>query len=199
MEPLAGGSPLMIGKRTLVMKLPLQTVESAPVECKQLLEAVKHKFGFIPNLYATLANSAPALNGYEKLYAEWERCSLSRIEQFIVLLAASVENSCPYCIAGYSHTLKHLQVGDSTIVAIQTKNQLPDAKLNALVRLVREAVSERGFVSEATKSRFVDAGYSETAAMEVLMGIALKTMANYLDHINPLKIDSVYLPDARQY
>jgi len=53
-----------------------------------------------------------------------------------------------------------------------------------------------GLISEETKQDFLEAGYTQITMMEILMGVALKTLANYLDHINPLPIDEPYLAEA---
>jgi alkylhydroperoxidase family enzyme len=69
---------------------------------------------------------------------------------------------------------------------------LSDPKLNALVALTKEIVFERGHVGEETIENFLAAGYRKDQILEVLMGVALKTMSNYLDHISPTELDSAF-------
>ena len=67
-----------------------------------------------------------------------------------------------------------------------------DAKKDALLAVVRELVSERGQLSEATQKRFFVHDYTSIQLMEVLVGIPLKTISNYLDHFNPVEIDQAF-------
>ena len=174
-----------------------QTIASAPAGSRATLENIQKGFGFIPNLMATFANSPAVLNGYMGLDAAWEQSSLSAKERQVILLAASVANHCSYCTAAHATILKGMLKVDPAIVhAIRSGEPLPDARLDALAQFTREIVTERGYVSESTKSRFLAAGYSATAMMELLVGVALKTISNYLDHLNPTAIDEAFRPEA---
>ena len=174
-----------------------QTIESAPADSRATLEGIKKGFGFIPNLMATFANSPAVLNGYMGLDAAWEKSSLTPKERQLVLLTTSVANQCPYCIAAHSTILKGMMKVDPQIVAaIRAQQSVTDTKLAALVQFTREAVNERGHVSERTKINFLEAGYQAPAMMEVLVGIALKTISNYLDHLNPTTIDDAFKGEA---
>jgi hypothetical protein len=42
----------------------------------------------------------------------------------------------------------------------------------------------------------VAAGFNEVALMEVLIGVALKVMSNYLDNLTPIAIDAAYRSEA---
>lgn len=173
------------------------TIETAPQGSIETLQNIQKGFGFIPNLMATFANSPAVLNGYMGLDAAWSKSSLTPKEQQLILLTTSVENNCRYCTAAHSTILKSMMKVDAeTVKAVRAKNSLQDAKLNALVQFTREVVAERGFVSENTKAAFLRAGYSEVAMMEVLVGIALKTISNYLDHLNPTPIEAAFAAEA---
>ena len=173
------------------------TIDTAPEGSKETLRAIQKGFGFIPNLMATFANSPAVLNGYMGLDAAWAKSSLTPKEQQLILLATSVENNCRYCTAAHSTILKNMMKVDADIVqAVRNKSQLQDAKLNVLVQFTREVVLERGYASENAKANLIKAGYSEVTMMEVLVGIALKTISNYLDHLNPTPIEAAFASEA---
>lgn len=173
------------------------TIESAPEGSQETLRAIQKGFGFIPNLMATFANSPAVLNGYMGLDAAWSKSSLTPKEQQLVLLTTSVENNCRYCTAAHSTILKGMMKVDGELVqAVRSKSALQDNKLNALVQFTREVVAERGYASENTKANLLKAGYSEVVMMEVLVGIALKTISNYLDHLNPTPIEPQFQAEA---
>lgn len=173
------------------------TIETAPEGSQETLQAIQKGFGFIPNLMATFANSPAVLNGYMGLDAAWSKSSLTPKEQQLILLTTSVENNCRYCTAAHSTILKNMMKVDAEIVkAVRSKGQIQDLKLNALVQFTREVVSERGYASENAKANFIKAGYNEVSMMEVLVGIALKTISNYLDHLNPTPIEAAFANEA---
>lgn len=147
----------------------------------------------MPNLMATFANSPAVLNGYIAMDSAWEKSSLSPKERQLILLTASVQNNCNYCKAAHSTVLKGMMKVDSELVAnVRDGKPISDPKLNALVSFTREVVSERGYVSENTKSEFLLRGYTEVQMMEVIVGVALKTVSNYIDHLNPVEIDQAF-------
>ena len=170
-----------------------QTIESAPEKSKPILQNVSKVFGFIPNLMATFANNPTVLEGYFALDGVFEKGSFAPVERQLILLAASVENKCNYCAAAHSTVAKgFLHAAPETISAIRNSVPIADNKTAALVNLVREIVRERGFVKQATVEAFLNAGYRKEQVMEVLLGVALKTISNYLDHISPTPLDHVF-------
>ncbi len=168
-------------------------VETAPEKSRPLLQKVQKSFKFIPNLYATFANSPALLEGYLALEGVFEKTSLTAVERHVVLLAASVENSCKYCTAAHSTVLKaFLHAPADVVSAVRSNQPLSDPKLNALVTLTKEIVSERGHVRAETIENFLVAGYRKDQVLETLIGVALKTMSNYLDHISPTELDQPF-------
>lgn len=173
------------------------TVATAPEASSPMLEKVQKSIGFIPNLMALFANNPTVLEGYLALGAVFEKGSFTPRERLIILLAASVENNCDYCAAAHSQIAKTLlRTPAEVIAAVHNNTPVPDAKLNALVNLVREVIRERGYAKEKTIRRFLAAGYKKEQVMELLLGIALKTIS-YLDHISPTPFDHVSADEER--
>lgn len=172
-------------------------MESAPAESRLLLEKIQKSFKFVPNLFGVFANSPVLLEGYLGLEGVFNKGSLSAVERSIVLLAASVENSCGYCTAAHSTVLKaFLHAPSEVVAAVRSNRPLPDPKLNALVVLTKEVVSKRGHVEAQTIENFLAAGYRKDQILEILMGVALKTISNYLDHISPTELDQAFRSES---
>jgi uncharacterized peroxidase-related enzyme len=173
------------------------TIQTAAAESRPTLEKIQKTLGFIPNLMATFANSPTVLHGYLALDAVWEKGTFSPVERSLVLLAASVVNNCGYCTAAHSTILKRFLKAPAEIVAaVRNGKSLSDAKLDALVKYTREIVEKRGHVSESTLNDFLAAGYTAPQAMEVLIGVPLKTVSNYLDHFNPAPLDDAFKAES---
>jgi uncharacterized peroxidase-related enzyme len=175
--------------------LPL-TIEAAPADSRPTLEAIQKGFGFIPNLMATFANSPTVLNGYMAMDAAWEKGTFTPVERSLVLLAASVANQCDYCTAAHSTVLKALKVPADVVASVRAGKSLADTKLDALLQYTKEIVNERGHVSRNTLDVFLAAGYTKAQAIEVLIGVALKTVSNYVNHFNPATLDAAFQAEA---
>ena len=173
------------------------SVDTAPEGSRPFLEKIQKSFKFIPNLFGAFANSPVLLEGYLGLESAFDKGSLSAVERQVVLLAASVENSCKYCTAAHSTVLKaFLHVPAEVVSAVRSNVPVSDPRLNALVALTKEIVSERGHVKAQTIENFLAAGYHKDQILEVLMGVALKTMSNNLDHISPSELDQAFRSES---
>jgi hypothetical protein len=60
---------------------------------------------------------------------------------------------------------------------IRNNTPVPDTKLNALVTLVKELVRERGYAKYETIQNFLSVRYKRVQVMELLLGIALKSIS----------------------
>ena len=69
---------------------------------------------------------------------------------------------------------------------------LPDAKLEALRQFTTLVVSKRGWVDAQDLQAFTVAGYAPAQAMDVLVGVALKTLSNYTNHIAATPLDAAF-------
>ena len=166
------------------------TADTALEGSKAPLQAIEKRFGFIPNLMGTFAHSSALLEGYVALDAAWQKSSFTATERQLIVLAASVENHCPYCVADHSTALKALKSSPENIRALGERRPLDDPKLNALSTVTRELVSGRGLGGAKTRGDFHRASFTEIALVEELIGVALEVMSNYLDDVNPVPIDA---------
>jgi uncharacterized peroxidase-related enzyme len=174
------------------------TIATAPEASRPALEKIRESLGYIPNLMAIFANNPTVLQGYLALDAVFEKGSFTPRERQIILLAASVENHCNYCVAAHSTLAKGaLHTPAEVVAAVRDGTPVPDAKLNALVTLVKELVRERGYAKDKTIQKFLAAGYKKEQVMELLLGIALKTISNCLDHISPTPLDPAFVAENK--
>ena len=69
---------------------------------------------------------------------------------------------------------------------------LPDPKLDALARFTRQMVEQRGWLDAATVQAFLDAGYSRAHVLDVLVGVTMKTLSNYANHLLHTPVDDAF-------
>lgn len=65
--------------------------DDAPEPARPLLMGAQRKLGFIPELYARMAESPPALQAYFDLSARFEQTTFLPAERQVLLLTISVE------------------------------------------------------------------------------------------------------------
>jgi len=175
-----------------------KTIESAPEGARETLQSVEKAYGFVPNLLGTMANSPATLKAYVGLDRAFNETTLSQVERQVVLLAASAENDCGYCQAAHATVLKHmLKVPSETVDGIRDGADVNDSRLAVLADFTREVVRERGHVPPAKVDAFLSAGFSLPQVMEVVTGVAMKTLSNYLDHLSPVEVDGGFAGEAR--
>lgn len=174
---------------------PLSIAE-APESTRAILTETQKALGFLPNLFSTFANSPAVLQGYVALSGAFDH-AFTPAERNLILLTVSVVNDCRYCKAAHSKIGKAMLKTPSEVIdAIKNGSPLPDEKLGALVALTREIVIQKGSVTPATLEAFLAAGYTKSQVMEILLGVALKTISNYLDHLNPTELDEAIRDEA---
>jgi AhpD family alkylhydroperoxidase len=84
-----------------MIRFDIHTIDSAPAETREHLQAARDRFGVLPNLLAELAGAPAALDAYLTLNRLLSETSLSPQEQQVVLAAASGANRCDYCVAAH--------------------------------------------------------------------------------------------------
>ena len=178
------------------MKIEPKTIESAPTAAQPFLKGAQNAFGFVPNLLGTFAHAPATLEGYMGLSAAFGKTSFSPTEQQVVALTASVDNECTYCVAAHT-TIGQMQKIDAAVLSALRANQaLPDAKLEALRQFTKALLNKRGWTSEADREAFFEAGYRPEQALEVVLGVAMKILSNYTNHLAEPPLDAAFQANA---
>ncbi len=172
----------------------LHTPESAPESARPILEKARSTVGFVPNLYAGLANAPQALQAYIDVSGHFDKTSLTAQERQVVLIVASVENGCEFCVAAHSFIAKKMAgVPEDVVKALREGREPADSKLAALAAFTLAVVKDRGWVADSPAlKRFLAAGYSKEQALEVVLGVVQKTLSNYANHLLKTPLNSQF-------
>lgn len=170
----------------------LLTRDSAPAAAKPLLDNAIAAYGAIPNLFAIMARSPALLSAYQSMDAAFATSSFTPIERQIILLTVSRLNGCRYCVAAHSTVAKMAGMPAEWLQALRAGATLPDAKAEALRRLAAVMVDKRGWASAADLAAFFAAGFDARAALDLVLGIGLKTLSNYVNHIAQTPLDAMF-------
>ena len=174
------------------MDFKVHDKKSAPEDAQKLLDKAEDTFGFVPNLLGVFAEAPAALESYMTLMGIYDKSSFSAVEKQVVFLSASAENSCGYCMAAHSGLAKKTDMDSETLEALREGETLPDEKLQALRKFTAEVVSSQGNPSKDTTDAFLDAGYKNQQVLEVILGVAIKTLSNYTNHLAETPLDNAF-------
>lgn len=172
------------------------TDNTAPEASAAILGKIKERYGFIPNLAAYVAESPAVLGAVLNLVGAYDNVSLTPQEQQIVMLTASALNGCGYCRTVHTGLGRMANIDEATLKATIALEPLTDPKLNALRDFTRKVVDERGWVKDGDVQVFLAAGYTKAQVFEVVMGVALKTLTNYCNHIADAKPNDEFVAMA---
>lgn len=158
---------------------------------KEILDVALKQLGFIPNMYANMANAPAVLSTYLHGYGLFRSESgLKPAEQEVVFLAISQTNGCNYCTAAHSMIADKVSgVPKDVLQAIRDYQPIPDTKLAALHATTIELVQSHGLPSAETVKAFLDAGYQERDLLYIVLAIAVKTLSNFTNHAFATEVD----------
>lgn len=170
----------------------IHDTDSAPEASKPLLENSEKAFGRIPNLHAVMAESPEHLEAYKTLHALFERTSLSKVERNIVWMTINVENACHYCVPAHTAIALMQGVDADVVEALRAGTPLRDARLEALRQFTLALVRQRGRLEDAQVAQFLGAGFTTRQFLDVLLGLAQKTMSNYANQLADTPVDAAF-------
>lgn len=162
------------------------SVEQATGHTEKLYSTIKTALGGVPNLFQALGSAPKVLESVLGMGAALT--SLSRSEKEAIALTVAQANSCDYCLAAHTLLGKKSGLSDEEIKAAR-KGGSAESKRDALVKLAREIVMEKGRVSDQTLKNFLNAGYKESQVPEVVLGVVENIFTNYFNHVNQTEVD----------
>jgi uncharacterized peroxidase-related enzyme len=178
------------------MSYTVHTVHTAPSHATQTLQDTQKAYGFLPNLLGVMAEAPALLKAYRSVIGLFDETSLTPTERQVVLLTVSESNGCGYCVAAHTVIAGMQQVAADVVDAIRAGQAIADPKLQALRRFTAAVVEQRGWPSADDMAAFLNAGYTQTQVLEVVLGVGVKTLSNYTNHIADTPLDAAFAKAA---
>lgn len=172
--------------------LKIYTTGNAKPVSSRMLKAIEQQLGFMPNVFAVIAESVPALKAFVELNTQFSESSFNATSREIIQTATSVENQCNYCVAGHTAFAVAQNVSADVIGAIRNNQPIDDHKLEALNQFTRLLVRNKGMISEQAVQDFLAAGYAPEQVMEVILGICVKTFSNLANNVIGIPLDDEF-------
>ncbi len=106
-------------------------------------------------------------------------------------MTTSYENNSPYCMALHTWGMEMTKVPKDVIDSLRNGIPIKDGKLETLRVFTRELINNKGNITKEILDTFIKAGYSEQNVIDVIGGIATKTIANYANIIAKTPLDEI--------
>lgn len=168
--------------------------DNTPEQSKALLAELTQQIGFAPNVFSATAESPLALAGFIQMNNAFANSSFTDQEQQVILLAASVENGCQYCVAGHTAMAKGLNMEHNVVCSIREEASLSDERLTILRGLTQQLLENKGAVEQQILRKFIQAGYSQAQFFELVLGLCVKTFSNYVSNALKIPLDKAFQP-----
>lgn len=155
---------------------------------KQLFDAVQSKLGLVPNLVRVLGNAPAALEGYLGLSGALAGGSLSAKVREQIALTVAESNLCGYCLSAHTFIGGKVGLTAEEIAGARRANATAD-KTDAILKLARSIVVQRGEVSDADFGKARAAGLTDGDIVETVANVAVNILTNYLNHVARTVVD----------
>jgi uncharacterized peroxidase-related enzyme len=172
----------------------VHSVATAPAASKPLLQAAQRAIGMVPNLFGVLAEAPAVLEAYQTLDQLFNQTSLTAEDRTVVWQSINVEHGCHYCVPAHSAIARQMKVSSEIDDALRGSARLPDARLEALRAFTLKLVRQRGRLGAGEVLAFLDAGFDRRQLLEVVLGVAQKTLSNYVNAIAGTPLDEPFKP-----
>jgi uncharacterized peroxidase-related enzyme len=174
----------------------IKTTANAPAASRDILSAIEGGLGFVPNVYGLFASAPASLIGLAGLNQAFDQTSFSPAEREIISLTTSVYNQCPYCVAGHSVFALQCGADAETVAAIRAGGLSSNPRFQALGKITRTVLENKGAIGAADIRPFLNAGFHASQILELLLGIAGKTMTNFASKIARIPLDAEFADQA---
>ncbi|RMF16957.1 MAG: carboxymuconolactone decarboxylase family protein [Alphaproteobacteria bacterium] len=169
---------------------PLHDPATAPEAARPWLDRAAKVFGFAPNVLKVMAEAPALLEGYMTLSGIFDKTSFSPAERQLILLAAARTERCHYCVAAHSWAAEMAGLPKAVVEAVREGREIADdPRLESLRRFVTHLVSRQGFADAEEIEAFLAGGFTRAQALEIVLGVALKVMSTWTNHLARTPLD----------
>jgi uncharacterized peroxidase-related enzyme len=155
---------------------------------KRLFAQLRARFALVPNLFRVFANAPVALEGLMGLGAALARGALNEKAREQLALAIAESNLCSYCLSEHRTIAEKIGLSQ-TEIDDAIRATAANTKTDAILKLARSIVVQRGEVTDADLARARAVGLSDGEIVETVANVALNIFENYMSHVARVPID----------
>lgn len=177
-------------KMTRIQPIDKQKADISTIE---LLGQVKKKFGSVPNLISTMAQSYAAARAYLDFNQALSAGNLSSRTREQIALLVSESNSCEYCLSAHTAFADLVGLDDQEILEARQGTAQSD-KERAALEFVKTVLHRKGAVTDNDVVKIRNAGFSDGEIIEIVANIAVNIFTNYVNNIAVTEVDFPKVP-----
>jgi uncharacterized peroxidase-related enzyme len=159
-----------------------------PAHVRNTLDKVGMQFGFVPNMFATLASNPAVLDVVITLQGSLSR-GLDARTRHTIALAVSQANGCDYCLAIHTYVSSELGGMSSDDIDLARSGSSIDPKRAAVAHFAQQVVESRGRVSDADLAAVRGAGYTDPQILAIVTVAVQVQLTNFINNVNQTDID----------
>jgi alkylhydroperoxidase family enzyme len=175
-------------------KFNTYTPASAPEKSKGFLKIWQERLGFVPNVFGVMAESPSLMKGYNELWGAYEGGLFTPAERGVINMTIDCLNGSSYCLAAHTTICEKAGLPKDVWTALREEKPLKDAKLEALRLFTIAVMKKMGRAEQRDLDAFYKAGYTKAHVLEVVLGVSLVTLGNYVNHIASPELDKAFEP-----
>lgn len=165
------------------------TLDSAPPASRRTMAAVAGKQGYLPAAVALLAESPETLDGFLRLSAVFEGCTLDPLAREVVIMTIAARNDCHVCLAMHTARLAALGADPGLARSLRAAAPLADPRLAALRTFTLRLLDSAGDPGAAALQEFLGHGFTRRQALEVVLGIGTYTLSTLANRLTGAPVD----------
>jgi AhpD family alkylhydroperoxidase len=158
------------------------------------MTATRDHLGYLPAGVARLAESPQLLDGFLRMTAIFDNCTLDPVAREVVVMTIATRNGCHICVAMHTARLTALGVRADIIAALRDSapladERLADKRLEAIRVFTLRVLDTAGDVGDEAMRSFLASGYTRQNALEVVLGIGTYTMSTLANRLTGAPLD----------
>jgi AhpD family alkylhydroperoxidase len=167
------------------------TIDSAPAGSRRFMAATQKHLGYLPAATARWAASPHLLDGFAKLTAGFENCTLDPLAREVVIMTVATRNGCQICVAMHTARLAALGADAPLVAALRGASPvaLADGRLDAIRVFTLRVLDTAGDVGDDALRAFLASGYTSQNALEVVLGVGTYTMSTLANRLTGAPVD----------
>jgi AhpD family alkylhydroperoxidase len=170
-------------------QFPEYTIESAPAGSRRFMVATQNHLGYLPAATARWAASPALLEGFARLTAIFDGCTLDPVAREVVIMTIAARNGCHICVAMHTARLTALGAAPDVIAALRSASPLADSRLDAVRVFTLRVLDTAGDVGDEALEAFLGSGFTRQHALEVVLGIGTYTLSTLANRLTGAPLD----------
>jgi uncharacterized peroxidase-related enzyme len=169
-------------------RLKVPSPDDVSAGAQGIIDNVGAQFGFVPNMFQTLASNPTVLDVVMTLQGTLSPV-LDAKTRHTIALAVSQANGCDYCLAMHTYVSAELGGMSSDDIDLARAGSSIDPKRAAVARFAQQVVESRGQVSDADLAAVRGAGYTDSQILAIVTVAVQVLLTNFINNVNRTVVD----------